>query len=82
WCWLGSLEYAPLKVSGSIPSDVNFGRLVHTEQNNYDFKWDPRKWMAGLVPSNNINNSLSNNSVNNTRYLCKTSQISFSVSVG
>lgn len=29
WCWLNTLECDPHKVSGSIPSGVNFGGLVH-----------------------------------------------------
>ncbi|KEH29366.1 hypothetical protein MtrunA17_Chr4g0018271 [Medicago truncatula] len=28
--WFGILEYASLKVSGSIPFNVNFGGQVHT----------------------------------------------------
>jgi len=34
WCWLGTLEFAPLKVSGSIISGTNFGGLVSLLKKN------------------------------------------------
>ncbi|PNY07729.1 glyoxylate/succinic semialdehyde reductase 2 chloroplastic-like, partial [Trifolium pratense] len=43
WCWLGSLEYAPLKVSGSILPSANFGGLSPYRAKNSGFQWDPRK---------------------------------------
>jgi len=40
--WLGILEFAPLKLSSSIPSSANFSGQVHIELCS-GFKWDPRK---------------------------------------
>jgi len=39
--WLGILEFASLKLSGSIPSGANFDRQVHTKF-CFGFKWGPR----------------------------------------
>jgi hypothetical protein len=49
-CWLGSLEFFHLKVSGSIFFSVNFDGLIHKEYKNSGFKRRPHKWMVGLVP--------------------------------
>lgn len=38
-CWFRILEFAPLKISGLIPSNVNFNGKIHTELYS-DFKWD------------------------------------------
>ncbi|KEH18138.1 hypothetical protein MTR_8g012670 [Medicago truncatula] len=48
--WLGILEFAPPKVSGSIPSGANFGGLSPYRACS-GFKRGPRKWAVGLVPS-------------------------------
>ncbi|PNY05341.1 ubiquitin and WLM domain-containing protein [Trifolium pratense] len=49
WCWLVSLEYASLKVSGSIPPGANFDGLSPYRAKNFGFKWDPRKWAARSI---------------------------------
>ncbi|MCH91143.1 YTH domain family protein, partial [Trifolium medium] len=50
WCWLGTLECAPLKVSGSIPSgSANFGGLVHTEQKTLALNGAPTSG-RGIAP--------------------------------
>jgi len=48
--WLGILDCAPLKVSSSISTGVNFGGLVHTEFCS-GLERAPTKWMVKLVPS-------------------------------
>jgi hypothetical protein len=42
------LECAPLEVSSPIPHGVNFGGLVHTEQNKLGFKWGPLQVGRGI----------------------------------
>ena len=44
------MEFAPPKVSGSIPSGANFGGLSPYRVCS-GFKRGPRKWAVGLVPS-------------------------------
>ncbi|KEH25707.1 hypothetical protein MTR_6g033665 [Medicago truncatula] len=48
--WLGILEFAPPKVSGSIHSALNFGGLSPYKACS-SFKRGPRKWAVGLAPS-------------------------------
>jgi len=43
------LEFAPLKVSGSIPSGANFGGKVHTKL-CFGFKWGPSQVGGGIGP--------------------------------
>jgi len=49
--WLEILEFAPSKVSGSIPYGSNFGGWSPYKA-CFDFKRGSRKWMVELVPSN------------------------------
>jgi len=51
WYWLGTLECAPLKVSGLIPPSANFGGLVHIGLCS-SMKRGPQshKWTVGLDP--------------------------------